>query len=114
MSQITDEMLEDFGFEDENELIEWSQTLCFDCRWHYSTEQDETPKNFRGWPAMLVTDGDCGVCHVRISEDGDDAFEVEPINCYFFSIRYEYLEEFRLAVDEADREFNECLLEDAK
>ncbi len=114
MNKITDELIEDFGFPHEWDLIKWSQTLCFDCRWHYPTDHDEAPKNFSGWPTMLVTDGDCGICHIRISEDGDDAFEIEPINCNFFSIQYEYFREFRLAVDEADREFTECLQEEVK
>ena len=110
MEEATKQILEDFGFADENELEVWSAGLCFAARWHYSI--DNGPKNYGGLPKMLVTDGDCGLCLIRVASEGDDAIEIEQIACRWSSIPYKYIEDFRLAVDEADRDLRECLEED--
>lgn len=104
MEQATKDLLEDFGFADENELIQWSQTLIFDVRWCYS--EDGGPENFEGWPSMLVTDGDCGIC--LITSDSNDTIQVEPVGCNYSSISYECIDNFRLAVDESNRDWIEC------
>tara|TARA_R110000751_G_scaffold117166_4_gene217360 strand:+ start:73 stop:426 length:354 start_codon:yes stop_codon:yes gene_type:complete len=108
MEKATKELLKDFGFADHGEFIDWSQTMSFGVRWHY--DLDDGPKNFGGWPRMLVTDGDCGIC--LITSDNDEDIEMEHVGCSYSSIPYECIEDFRLAVDEADRDHQECLEED--
>lgn len=108
MEQATKKLLKDFGFADENELINWSQTFTFDVRWHYSS--DDGPENFGGWPRMLVTDGDCGIC--LFTSDDDETIEIEHVGCSYCSIEWEYIDNFRLAIDESDRDWEECLQED--
>jgi len=103
MEQATKHLLEDFGFTDENELIQWSQTLSFDVRWHYS--EDDGPEHFGGWPSMLVTDGDCGIC--LVTSDSDDTIQIEHVGCRYSSISYEHINNFRLAVDESNRDWTE-------
>lgn len=108
MEQATKYLLEDFGFADENELINWSQTFVFDVRWHYEPEDDL--KNFGGWPRMLVTDGDGGIS--LFTTDEDETIGIEHIGCSYCNIEWEYIDNFRLAIDESDRDWEECLQED--
>ena len=108
MEQATKKLLKDFGFADENELINWSQTFRFDVRWHY--DLNDGPENFGGWPRMLVTDGDCGIC--LFTPDDDETIEIEHIGCSYCSIEWEYIDNFRLAIDESNRDWEECLQED--
>ena len=108
MEQATKDLLEDFGFADENELIQWSQTLILMSVG--ITAQKTGPENFGGWPRMLVTDGDCGIC--LITSDDDETIEIEHVGCSYCSIEWEYIDNFRLAIDESDRDWEECLQED--
>ena len=102
-------IIEDFGFEDELELTQWSQTLCFDIRIHYPhPDGDDEPKNFRGWPTALATDGDCGVCFMWRSDEHDEAVSIQFIGCDWASIHHDYLILFRDLIEDADLEFNRC------
>ena len=73
MEGISKDLLERYGFESEQALMDWAQNME-KTDWRYAG----------GQYSVLYTDGDGGIAEIRCSEMFDEkGIDIRPINCFY-------------------------------